>query len=171
MIVKDLGTSDFLLTEDIQVLYISESQLMTEYSFEKLEKMPRGILIVADRNTVTVEQFSRLQDQFAVNFGYTVLPIGNSLELPDFLYQLSVVESMSTSNNQFRQKSFEQNNEQYSNILLVIPGLGKLKIQKLINAFGTIHKIALSSVSDLVPVIGASSASQVYNFFNDRSIQ
>lgn len=127
------------------------------------------VVIIADRNTVTAEQYAKLQDHLVIKLGFTLYPIGNVKELPDFVHYLSLVENMKTPNNQFKRRSLNTSDETQLNMLTNVSGLGKTKAQKLINHFSTVHKIALSSLDELTSVVGSASAAQVHKYFNDNT--
>lgn len=157
MSFRDIDPYDFLLYGDKPVIYIPESDLVTVISPEKFTKARRDTIIVAIRNTITAEQYSQLQDALVINNDQKLLPLGDPNEIPELLHQLSFTDNTP-------KKSLTENYSQM-NILLSIPGLGKLRAVKLLNTFGTIDRIASSSVSELSSAVGLNVAAEIYNYF------
>lgn len=170
----NLDIIDFYLSELCPVVYINECELVSGVIYErKLRKIHEiaehhGV-VVAVRNNTTIKEFSELQDRcFALNL--TLIPIGNVSELPQLLVKMTYMECKSPRNPfKQRKKSCDELVTHQQKLFTLIAGVGEKKARTLLDHFG--HPQGLASVpqdmlvAKLTPLIGESSARNVYDFF------
>ncbi|PNF27844.1 hypothetical protein B7P43_G09205 [Cryptotermes secundus] len=174
----NLGIIDFYLSQLCPVVYINESELISGVSFERklkkiLETGQHHGVVIADRNNLTIKQFSELQNHCFTS-KITLIPVGNVSELPQLLVQMAYVECKSPRN-PFKQwkKSCDDLAARQLKLFSLIPGVGEKKAQLLLDHFG--HPQSLASVPEemfiakLTPIIGKSSSQNVYNFFYGKN--
>ncbi|KAL7858074.1 hypothetical protein AOLI_G00181760 [Acnodon oligacanthus] len=169
---EELGVVDLHLSNRSCVLYVSESDLVAgnDYKrkivrFRNSNSKLSGIVIV-EKTRLSEQYFSGLQKFVVLELGLTLLPVASPAEAAQLIEQMVHGESKESP---FRKKSMSRLLDPVVlNLVLKIPGVGKVKAMALLEQFCSIYEISNASVKELEPVVGQAAAQQIRGFFHNQ---
>ena len=140
-------------------------------------------MVICARSSDSGEDFNNVQNFCIIELGLPFIPIPENvnrhisqvlLQLIDISnpckrrknpFKFGVVVKNKKENK--RQNLIITNTEQQiSNTLQTIPGMGEKKAKLLLQKFGSIYEISNQQADTLAKVVGVSVATSIYNFFN-----
>ena len=140
-------------------------------------------MVICARSSDSGEDFNNVQNFCIIELGLPFIPIPENvnrhisqvlLQLIDISnpckrrknpFKFGVVVKNKKENK--RQNLIITNTEQQiSNTLQTIPGMGEKKAKLLLQKFGSIYEISNQQADTLAKVVGVSVAKSIYNFFN-----
>ena len=140
-------------------------------------------MVICIRSADSHGAFFNVQIFCVIELGLPFIPIGENVNL--HITQV-LIQLIDTSNPTKRRKNpfkfgivpqtkkcnkkqntiVNSTEQSLSRTLQTIPGTGEKKSQLLLQKFGSISEISLQSAETLAKVVGVSTATSVYSFFN-----
>jgi len=170
-----MGASDFQPCSNLSVVFLGEGDAICDPQTTlatKLNKLKKGgskVICLFMRTALTAQYLMEVQRLVVLQYKYSVVPIGNSEQVPQLLQQMCKADRQRT--NPFN-KPIVTPSAVHRDLLLTvakIPGMGEVRARKLLAKFDSIKKIARARNSDLVPVLGQNLAKGVEDFFRKRN--
>ncbi|XP_053647566.1 Fanconi anemia core complex-associated protein 24 isoform X2 [Cherax quadricarinatus] len=167
-----LGIVDFCPSQDAALIFISEADIISGSSykervikFRKVNGFLRGIVMA--QNTLTSDEFYKLQRFVCVEIGLAILPVQTIEEAAQLLANLVMCEAKFNSNPfRMKPKTASSPDADLLKTTAMIPGLGDKRVRKILQHFGSLKELANATQETLEEVVGAATASSVYNFFH-----
>ncbi|XP_072013662.1 Fanconi anemia core complex-associated protein 24-like [Amphiura filiformis] len=165
-----LGVVDFHPSGDVAVIYLPETDLVAGTAYRrKLVKLHkagkmRGIVLM-ERTPMTEQYLSDIQTFGVINLGLVLLFVASQTEAASLLIQM-VNEQYKPQSNPFRVMRRGQSvDASVQATVQLIPKLGAVKANALLQRFGSIEAIARASPEELTEVVGKASANNIRTFF------
>ncbi|XP_069952711.1 Fanconi anemia core complex-associated protein 24 isoform X1 [Cherax quadricarinatus] len=170
--LEGLGIVDFCPSQDAALIFISEADIISGSSykervikFRKVNGFLRGIVMA--QNTLTSDEFYKLQRFVCVEIGLAILPVQTIEEAAQLLANLVMCEAKFNSNPfRMKPKTASSPDADLLKTTAMIPGLGDKRVRKILQHFGSLKELANATQETLEEVVGAATASSVYNFFH-----
>ncbi|XP_061201889.1 Fanconi anemia core complex-associated protein 24 [Neopsephotus bourkii] len=166
----DLGLVDFHISNRICILYISEADVVAGDEFKRRLVRFRnasslGGIVIIEKTQISDQYFSAVQKLVVLELGMVLLPVANQGEASQLIIQLVGEQSKDHSSNPFLHKQRSGLAEpSMLRTVQQIPGVGKTKALRLLQQFGSIHRLCNASVEELQLVVGQRAAQQIRTF-------
>ncbi|KAL4642175.1 Fanconi anemia core complex-associated protein 24 [Arapaima gigas] len=166
-----LGVVDFHLSSTACVLYVSESDLVAENGYKrklvKFRNSRPGLqgIVVVEKTQLSKQYFSALQKFVVFQLGFPLLPVADQTEASQLITQLANETSKSRENPFVWKSTTRLSDSLVLDLLLKIPGVGRVKALSLAKNFPSIHQLSQASVEELKLVVGLTTAQQIRTFF------
>ncbi|XP_071957774.1 Fanconi anemia core complex-associated protein 24-like [Antedon mediterranea] len=170
---SQLDIVDFHPSHDTAIIYVSEQDMVAGTSYKKrivkLRKVTsmKGV-VLAEKTEMSKQYCLNLQKFVVLELGLVILFISTPIQAASLLIEM-VLEENKPFSNPFRIKRKSQPIDiSVLSTMKLVPRLGAVKAKALLVEFGSIEAISKASIKDLTKIVGQSTASHIYEFFNKK---